>query len=379
MHNLPLSLYIHFPWCIRKCPYCDFNSHQLKQELPEEAYIETLLTDLKTDLPRVEDRCLISIFMGGGTPSLFSPASINYLLTEIKRLIPCSELLEVTLEANPGSVEQARFRGYYAAGVNRISLGIQSLQNSKLKALGRIHDATTALQAAQAVKAAGFTNFNLDIMYGLPQQELAEALEDLRLAMALEPTHFSWYQLTLEPNTLFYHQPPSLPNDDKIWEMQHQGQALLAKHHYQQYEISAYSRLGFNCVHNRNYWEFGDYLGIGAGAHSKITDAKAQQVLRMQKVKHPKDYLDTNKPFIAEQFNVKPEELSFEFMLNHLRLKQAVDFELYEKRTHLPRSKLYTALAKAEKNGLIESGKQSFKVTAQGWQYLNNLIELFLP
>ncbi|MDF2867952.1 MAG: hemN [Gammaproteobacteria bacterium] len=376
---IPLSLYIHFPWCIRKCPYCDFNSHALKQDLPEEDYIKALLADLQQDLSLVQNREIVSIFMGGGTPSLFSPQAIAYLLSQIKQMLPCSPKLEITLEANPGTVEQDRFKGFYQAGINRLSLGIQSFQDDKLKTLGRIHDANAAVRAVLATKQAGFTNFNLDLMFGLPKQEIDDALYDLNTAIALEPTHLSWYQLTLEPNTLFYHQRPTLPADDKIWEMQQQGQALLAKHHYRQYEISAYSREGFPCLHNRNYWEFGDYLGIGAGAHGKITDSNTQQVIRTHKAKHPKDYLDPNRPFIAGQIKVPANELSFEFMLNNLRLKQAVLFNLFEQRTFLAKTVLTASLQKATELLFIEQTRQGFQVTELGWQFLNNLMEIFLP
>ncbi len=375
----PLSLYIHFPWCVRKCPYCDFNSHTLKQDLPEAAYIEALLADLQQDLSLVQNREIVSIFMGGGTPSLFSPEAMAYLLNQIKQMLSCSKELEITLEANPGTVEQERFKGFYQAGINRLSLGIQSFQDDKLKTLGRIHDANAAIQAVVAAKQAGFTNFNLDLMFGLPEQEIAEALYDLNTAIALEPTHLSWYQLTLEPNTLFYHQRPTLPEDDKLWEMQQQGQALLAKHHYNPYEISAYSRDGFQCLHNRNYWEFGDYLGIGAGAHGKITDSNKRQVIRTHKVKHPKDYLNPSRSFIAGQTVVPPSELSFEFMLNHLRLKQPILFDLFEQRTFLPKTVLEIQLQRASEHLFIEQSQQGFVTTQLGWQFLNNLTEIFLP
>jgi len=287
----PLSLYIHFPWCVRKCPYCDFNSHAVRGDLPEDQYIDALLADLESDLPRVWGRPVRSVFLGGGTPSLFSPEAIERLLAGVRARVTLVPEAEVTLEANPGTVETERFRGYRAAGVNRLSIGIQSFQPEQLQKLGRIHGRDEALAAAQAARAAGFDNFNLDLMFGLPQQTLDEALADLRTALALNPTHLSLYQLTLEPNTLFHAQPPELPDEDVLAAMQEALQAELADAGFTQYEVSAYARAGRRCRHNLNYWQFGDYLGIGAGAHAKITDADG--ITRLWKVKQPRNFLET--------------------------------------------------------------------------------------
>lgn len=308
---IPLSLYIHLPWCIRKCPYCDFNSHGVKDEIPEQQYINTLIQDLDEDLVEIEDRSLISIFFGGGTPSLFSGHAITTLLQEIQKRIPFQKDIEITLEANPGTVEQQYIRAYHEAGVNRLSIGVQSFQDDKLKALGRIHGSQEAQQAIETAKQAGFNNFNIDIMHGLPNQSVEDACYDIQTAIELKPTHLSWYQLTIEPNTVFYSKPPTLPDEDTLWEIEEQGKALLAKAGYEQYEVSAYAKQGRQCQHNINYWEFGDYLGIGAGAHSKITDPKSKKIERKWKVKHPKDYLNPNKPFVANKNLISQKKPSF--------------------------------------------------------------------
>lgn len=270
----PLSLYIHFPWCMRKCPYCDFNSHTLITGLPEINYVNMLLLDLEQDLNNLYDRPITSIFMGGGTPSLFSPATLKYLLVELAHRLEFSDSIEITLEANPGTVEYQRFYGYREAGINRLSLGIQSFSTEKLKILGRIHDGNEAIKAVLAAKTAGFTNINLDLMHGLPNQTVIEGLEDLQIAFSLEPTHISWYQLTIEPNTRFYQRPPQLPLEETMGELQDRGEEIFKQKAYKHYEISAFSKERYNCLHNLNYWQFGDYIGIGAGAHSKITDNK---------------------------------------------------------------------------------------------------------
>ena len=281
--SIPLSLYIHIPWCVRKCPYCDFNSHAVREEIAEVAYIDALLADLEQALPLIWGRSIRSIFIGGGTPSLFSAQSIERLLTGIRSRLTVAPQAEITLEANPGTFEQARFAGFLAAGVNRLSLGVQSLNDDALAALGRIHSSEQARQAFQCARDVGFRRINVDLMFALPKQQQAQALDDLQQVIALQPEHISWYQLTLEPNTAFYHQPPPLPADDACADMQLVGQALLARAGFAQYEVSAYSRANEQSQHNMNYWLFGDYLGIGAGAHSKITDMAAQQVLRITK------------------------------------------------------------------------------------------------
>lgn len=375
--TIPLTLYIHLPWCVRKCPYCDFNSHALKQTIPENEYIGALIDDLQQNLSTVADRDIKSIFFGGGTPSLFSPVAIEKLLKKIKTFLKINDDIEITLEANPGTVEQERFRGFKQAGINRLSIGIQSFQAEKLKILGRIHDNKDAINAIQAAKSAGFNNFNLDLMYGLPQQSVADALQDLKIAISMQPTHLSWYQLTLEPNTLFYQKPPVLPDQEHIWEMQNQGQALLAEHGFQQYEISAYSLPDYSCQHNLNYWEFGDYLGIGAGAHSKITDINSGKIKRIAKVKHPNDYLNKNKSFIAEEKIINQAELPLEFMMNALRLHKKISLQLFHERTGLTTRAIIKTLNDAKKMDLLTWNDDFLEVTAHGRNFLNNLLQLF--
>src|SRR3990167_5961302 len=286
---IPLSLYVHVPWCVQKCPYCDFNSHAVKEELPETAYIAELCKELTQKIPLIEDRPIQSLFIGGGTPSLFSAKSYARLFDFLKQHATLLPDAEITLEANPGTAEQQRFLDYRAVGINRLSIGIQSLQNDKLKALGRIHDGSQAQKAIEMAFTAGFTNFNVDLMFGLPNQTIEDAQQDLTSVIALKPPHLSWYQLTLEPNTLFHKFPPKLPDDDYLWQMQNEGIAQLAQHGYQRYEVSAYCQTGHESRHNLNYWLFGDYLGIGAGAHSKITH-KDQTISRHSNIKHPKLY-----------------------------------------------------------------------------------------
>ncbi|MGE3919455.1 MAG: radical SAM family heme chaperone HemW [Gammaproteobacteria bacterium] len=377
MADIPLSLYIHIPWCIRKCPYCDFNSHAVKEEIPEALYIKQLIADLEADLAFVQERQLISIFMGGGTPSLFSPDSINKILHEVENRIAFSKSIEITLEANPGTVEQERFEGFRAAGVNRLSIGCQSFQTTKLKSLGRIHDEARAIEAVKMAKEAGFQNLNIDLMFGLPDQTIQDALFDLKTAISLEPTHISWYQLTLEPNTLFHVKPPTLPNDEIIWEMQQQGLALLKQHHYLQYEVSAYSQVGFQCHHNLNYWKFGDYLGIGAGAHSKITDLETAVIKRFWKLKQPKAYLEA-KEWIGEKKIINENSLPFEFMLNALRLSESIDKNLFSSRTGLPWKMISPVIKKAESSNLLIEQEKSISLTPQGRNFLNDLVAMFL-
>ena len=375
----PLSLYVHFPWCVRKCPYCDFNSHERRGDIPEAAYIDALLADLESDLPRIWGRPVRSIFFGGGTPSLFSPEAIDAFLAGVRARLSLAPDAEVTLEANPGTVEAERFRGYRAAGVNRLSIGIQSFNPTHLQVLGRIHGRDEALKAAQAVRDAGFDNFNLDLMFGLPQQTLDEALADVRTAIALQPTHLSLYQLTIEPNTLFHAKPPTLPDDDIIAAMQDSLQGEIAAAGFEQYEISAYARPGQRCRHNLNYWQFGDYLGIGAGAHAKITDATG--ITRLWKVKQPQDYLKKSgtPAAIGEERRLSVQEAPFEFMLNALRLVRGFETALFETRAGLPLSNLQCALAHAKARRLIEADGESMRPTALGLRFLNDLTALFLP
>lgn len=375
---LPLSLYIHIPWCIRKCPYCDFNSHEAKSSLPETLYVSALLQELDACLPLIAGRPFISLFFGGGTPSLFSPQAIASILDGVTKRFHLVPNAEITLEANPGTIDQTRFQDFRHAGINRLSLGLQSLQDDKLKTLGRIHDKNQALRAINAAQAAGFINFNLDIMYGLPHQSLEDALQDLETALSFHPTHFSWYQLTIEPNTLFSHQPPPLPQDDVIWDMQLAGQAILAKFGFSQYEVSAYARANQQCQHNRNYWEFGDYLGIGAGAHSKITQLENGQVIRFAQVKHPKDYLTPAKRLPPSGKPLSKNDLIFEFMLNALRLTQGVPNELFYQRTGITLKQIDPLLAAARERKLLAADDLRIIASPLGKKFLNDLIALFL-
>ena len=375
----PLSLYVHFPWCVRKCPYCDFNSHEQRGQIPEERYIDALLADLEADLPRVWGRPVRSIFLGGGTPSLFSPEAIELLLSGVRARLTLAPDVEITLEANPGTVELERFRGYRAAGVNRLSIGIQSFNATQLNTLGRIHGRDEALKAAQAAHAAGFDNFNLDLMFGLPQQTLDEALTDLRTAVSLAPTHLSLYQLTIEPNTLFHARPPALPDEDTIAQMQEALQSELANAGYDQYEVSAYAQPQRRCRHNLNYWQFGDYLGIGAGAHAKITDAT--DITRLSKVKQPQDYLKKSgtPAVIGAEQRLSLDDATFEFMLNALRLTHGIAPQLFEERTGLPLANIGAALMCARTRKLIELSPEIIRPTPLGLRFLNDLTALFLP
>ncbi len=376
----PLSLYIHFPWCIRKCPYCDFNSHPLRSELPEKEYIHALLRDLEDKLPQVHDRPLHSIFMGGGTPSLFSAESIAYLLAELKKRLFFTENIEITLEANPGTTEYLRFQGYRDAGVNRLSIGVQSFEEEQLKRLGRIHDRDQAYQAIEQAQTAGFPLINIDLMYGLPNQSVEAALADLRQALQFSLAHLSWYQLTLEPNTEFARQPPPLPADDQIAVLHEQGIKWLNAAGYEHYEISAYSRPHAACRHNRNYWEFGDYIGIGAGAHSKLSDETTQRIVRSWNCKQPHQYLMKETCFIAEEKIIPTAELAFEFMLNALRLFQPIPLALFEARTGLARQVIAKPLEEGKRLGLFQTENTQFiELTVHGRNFCNEAILLFLP
>lgn len=373
----PLALYIHIPWCVRKCPYCDFNSHTASPVLPEEEYVDALLADLDQDLHAVYGRELSSIFFGGGTPSLFSAAALGRLLKGVEQRIRFAADIEITLEANPGTFEQDKFIAYRALGINRLSIGIQSFQEAKLKALGRIHNGAEAIRAADMARLAGFDNFNLDLMHGLPDQSLDDALGDLRQAIAMQPTHLSWYQLTLEPNTVFWNQPPVLPEDDTLWDIQEAGQALLAEHGYAQYEVSAYAQPGLAARHNLNYWSFGDFIGIGAGAHGKLSHPDGR-IVRTWKTRLPKDYLNPAKQFKAGDKLLANEELPFEFLMNALRLTQGVDAALYAQRTGLSLESLADARRQAEQSGLLQVEPSRLAATARGQLFLNDLLQYFL-
>ncbi|MDY6983339.1 MAG: radical SAM family heme chaperone HemW [Pseudomonadota bacterium] len=407
----PLSLYIHVPWCVRKCPYCDFNSHQRDGELPEDDYMNALLADLRADAHYAQGRQLQSIFIGGGTPSLLSPRIYEQLLSETDKLIPFASDIEITLEANPGTAERDKFRGFRAAGINRLSIGVQSFDAAQLKQLGRIHDGSEALRAADFARAASFDNFNLDLMFGLPGQATEQALADLRTAIGCAPTHLSWYQLTIEPNTEFFRRPPALPQDDAIAEMQDAGIALLHQHGYARYEISAYAQPGRRARHNINYWEFGDYLGIGAGAHGKVTLPETETILRTRKTRMPAHYLSaagdlsitssalstaagvtslamevtaaddsssTRRGFTAETKSVPRDELPLEFMMNALRLCDGVASESFAARTGLPLSTIASQLDTLRRRGLLDPAPEWIRPTPLGLQYLNELLLAFM-
>ena len=380
-HALPLALYVHIPWCVQKCPYCDFNSHEARGAIPEADYISALIADLESSLPLIWGRTVSSIFFGGGTPSLLSGAGLDRLLTAIRTLLPLLPDAEITLEANPGTVESAKFAAFRAAGINRLSLGIQSFNPAHLKALGRIHDGEDARRAIE-IATAHFDNFNLDLMYGLPGQTLEEALSDVETALAFAPTHLSCYQLTLEPNTAFAAAPPVLPDPDRCADMQDAIEDRLAAAGFAHYETSAFAQPGRQCRHNLNYWTFGDYLGIGAGAHGKLTlhDGKRWEVRRQMRWKQPKQYLAQvaqAKP-IQEEFSVEMADLPFEFMMNALRLNQGFEPELFEMRTSLPLFAIENELRHAEQQGLIERQPQRIAPTRQGQRFLNRLLETFI-
>jgi oxygen-independent coproporphyrinogen-3 oxidase len=381
----PLSLYVHMPWCVKKCPYCDFNSHGLRSEPPPYAdYIDHLLADLDADradfAAALEGRAVISVFFGGGTPSLFAPELIARLLDGVRERLPLADDAEVTLETNPGTVEHGRFDGYLAAGVNRISFGVQSFDDDKLKRLGRIHSAGEAEVAVKSAQDAGYANINLDLMYALPKQELDGALADVERAIALGPTHISHYQLTLEPNTVFAANPPPLPDDDHAWAMQEACETRLAEAGYGQYEISAYAQPGRRCAHNLNYWRFGDYLGIGAGAHGKLSDAGSNQIHRRWKTRGPRAYMGEpgGAGRIGGDHVVAPAELPFEYMLNALRLIDGVPMADFPARTGLVPETIAAALAAARDRGWLHGDAQRLQTTALGQRFLNDVIASFL-
>ena len=376
---LPLALYVHFPWCVEKCPYCDFNSHPLREGVPEAAYLSALLEDLEAMLPRAWGRPVHSVFIGGGTPSLLSAEGLDRLLSDLRARLVLSAEAEITLEANPGAVEQGRFAEFRAAGINRLSLGVQSFQDDLLRSLGRIHSAREAVRAAETARRAGFDNLNLDLMYGLPGQGVAEAAADLEQAIALEPTHLSRYQLTIEPNTAFGHRPPPLPDEEAIWAMEEAGRTRLAEAGLAQYEVSAYAREGFRCRHNLNYWQFGDYLGIGPGAHAKLTEPQRPAIVRLWKERHPHRYMEAGAAWTTGERTLSRQEAAFEFMLNALRLNDGFDTALFAERTGQPVTAVERALGEAERHGLIEWGVQRIRPTERGRRFLNDLLELFLP
>jgi len=374
----PLSLYIHIPWCIEKCPYCDFNSHKLNGEIPEQAYLQALLDDLKIDLVYAQGRILDTIFIGGGTPSLISASGIAWLLNEIQKQIPFKADIEITLEANPGAIENSKIAEFKKAGISRFSFGVQSFQQEKLTKLGRIHGVEEAKSAAQQAAQSGVSTFNLDLMHGLPNQSLEDALFDLQTAINLQPTHLSWYQLTIEPNTQYFSHPPKLPEDELLWEIQEAGQKLLAEHGYQQYEISGYSKQGFECQHNLNYWSFSDYIGIGCGAHGKLTLPLENKIIRTTKIKHPKGYLDNTRAFLDDSTPVAKEDLAFEYMMNRLRLFAPIPFVEFEQYTGLSIETIALPIQQAIDKQLLIKNSDHWLMTDLGHRFLNELLQLFM-
>jgi len=380
----PLSLYIHFPWCVKKCPYCDFNSHEQKSDFDETRYIDSLLKDAEQALPTIWGRSIHSIFMGGGTPSLFSPESIDRLLSQLRSLLAIRPEIEITMEANPGTFDfgsnKEKFREFRSAGINRLSIGVQSFNDEHLLALGRVHNKEQAIIAIETAQQAEFNSINLDLMYGLPGQDKKQALSDIQTAVDLQAEHLSHYQLTIEPNTYFHKVPPVLPDDDQSWEMQIQCQEVLAKNNYQHYEISAYSKTDQHCKHNFNYWHFGDYLGIGAGAHSKISNAHQQNINREWRLKNPRDYMENvnqGKHIGGSQILTR-KDIGLEFMMNALRLTDGFEIDVYNRHTGCQINMIDTALNEAEQKNWITIDIKKIQPTETGKRYLNNLMELFL-
>ncbi|WP_289009246.1 radical SAM family heme chaperone HemW [Marinobacter nauticus] len=371
----PLSLYIHVPWCVRKCPYCDFNSHAIKGEIPEHAYLNALLEDLDQDLSLVRERPIETVFIGGGTPSLMSGAFYHRLFERLRERLTFSPEAEITLEANPGTLETGRFESFREAGINRLSIGVQSFDPNQLKTLGRIHDSAAAHSAIDAARKAGFDNFNVDLMHGLPGQTPSQALDDLQAALSYQPRHLSWYQLTIEPNTEFFSRPPALPDDDRLWEIYQRGGDLLRRAGLDDYEVSAWSLPGAQSRHNLNYWTFGDYLALGAGGHGKVSLADGR-ILRYWKTRQPDAYLNRIGSRTAGSEAIEPEDRPLEFMMNVLRLKSGTEEQLYSERTGLPLSSIAVKLEQLRNENLIVPDR--LQATAQGQRYLNSLLEHFL-
>ena len=376
----PLTLYVHLPWCVRKCPYCDFNSYEAKADLPERRYVDALLRDLDTEIPLARGRPLQSVFIGGGTPSLFSGAAIERIIGGVRVRLALDEDAEITLEANPGAVEAERFVEFREAGVNRLSIGVQSFRVPQLAVLGRIHDAEEAVRAVELARRAGFDNINLDLMYALPGDDVAGALGDLKTALELASSHLSWYQLTLEPNTAFHRRPPPLPDEDVVREIEERGRALLARSDFERYEVSAYARPGHRCVHNLNYWQFGDYLGIGAGAHGKVSDPECGTIERRAKQRNPRTYLEQagSEGAVATERIDSAEQIALEFLMNALRLPDGVSAACYEERTGRPLAALEDPLREAVRRGWLKADPGRLVPTPAGLLVLNRLLALFL-
>ena len=376
-----LSLYVHIPWCVQKCPYCDFNSHALKHDIPEREYIDALLEDLDTDIAKYQladtPRPLHSIFIGGGTPSLFSAQGIARLLQGIEARIAFKPDIEITMEANPGTVEAERFVGYRQAGVTRISIGVQSFEQQKLEHLGRIHGQQEAVNAAHLAHQIGLNSFNLDLMHGLPDQSTEQALADLDKAIELNPPHLSWYQLTIEPNTMFYFKPPTLPDDDALWDIFELGHQKLAAAGYVQYEISGYSKPGYQCQHNLNYWRFGDYLGIGCGAHGKLSFADGR-IVRTTKVKHPRGYLNLLKPYLDSEMEVADSDRPFEFFMNRFRLMEPCPKQDFVETTGLSLDVIKPTIDWALAEQYLSENATHWQITEKGKLFLNDLLEAFM-
>ncbi len=375
----PLSLYVHLPWCVRKCPYCDFNSYEARGSVPDEEYVDALLRDLRSELPFVQGRPLATVFLGGGTPSLFSGAAIARLLAGVRAELAVAPDVEITVEANPGAVDAARFAAFRDAGVNRLSIGIQSFRPAQLRALGRVHDGAQACEAVATARAVGFDNVNVDLMYGLPNDDVAGSLADLERALELDAAHVSWYQLTLEPNTAFERRPPPLPGDDVVTRTEEQGRALLAAHGYGRYEISAYARPARRCEHNVNYWQFGDYLGVGAGAHGKITLPHAGEIVRRAKTRNPRTFGEragTAEAVIQERVATE-QQAALEFLMNALRLLDGTPDALFSARTGQPAATIAAPRAVAIARGWLSAEPAMLRATSTGLDGLNRLLELF--
>jgi oxygen-independent coproporphyrinogen-3 oxidase len=380
IEEISLSLYIHIPWCVRKCLYCDFNSYETRASLPEKEYIDALLIDLEQDLPRVLGRSIYSIFLGGGTPSLFSVEELDRLISGLRSRLQLTTDLEVTMEANPGTIERGKLAELRSMGINRLSIGIQSFNDNKLRKLGRIHSGCDAFNTAECAHFAGLENFNIDLMFGIPEQTVAQAVDDIKTAISLQPAHISYYQLDIEPNTAFHHAPPNLPDSDTVANIQQRVNEELVRYGYRRYEVAAYAREDRQCRHNINYWEFGDYLGIGAGAHGKLTDFLDDNIYRIRKIKHPKVYLKRagTPTSIGGTDVISSAELPLEFMMNALRLVEGVPTGLFSERTGLPVEKLEPALSRLRERGLLVLNQERLQPTELGLLFLNDLLQEFL-